>query len=381
MQTLSVLMCNIQSHAETSFVLKPGFNIIVSPGNNVGKSTIFKALRCVVESPNPFMDLRELLREGCSQGYVAFVYDDWKVVYWLIKKDTTAGVVAGFFEVTDPDGEITRDVRCPKSLLDALGIVLASNGKPINFNDAAATQLLVRDNAETDEIISRILVDEKVETLKLGLLTSLQNATRDKKEYERELAYLTRDLQSMQRHDSVDQFNKDYPLLECLCNVVDRKTADLEVGECRLGPISLQADTIANLIQVAGKLEQVPQIGQENVGIDLPENLPVVLRVSHILSEVGTIEDVLHITDTSDAEKVTKVTGVLLKVILTLQECRDSVAVLDRAQAEKDALIEELRKTCTVVDCPVKGQVFYSNEGCISVGDGSTFECQERKSS
>lgn len=381
MQTLSVLMCNIQSHAETSFVLKPGFNIIVSPGNNVGKSTIFKALRCVVESPNPFMDLRELLREGCSQGYVAFVYGDWKVVYWLVRKDTVAGVVAGFFEVTDPDGEVTREVRCPKSLLDALGIVLASNGKPINFNDAAATQLLVRDNAETDEIISRILVDEKVETLKLGLLTSLQNATRDKKEFERELSYLTRDLQSMQRHESVDQFNRDYPLLECLCNVVDCKTADLDVRDCQLGPISMQADSITSLVRVAGKLEQAPQIGQENIGIELPSEFPAVMRVAHILANVETCEAIKPVFDTSDAEMVIKVTGVLLKIILVLQDCKDNMAILARSQAEKDTLIEELRKTCTVVDCPVKGQVFYSNEGCISVGNGSTFECQERKPS
>jgi exonuclease SbcC len=68
---------NFMAHADTEIEFAPGVTVLTGP-NNIGKSAVVEALRCVVTNPAP----RHFIRHDAAQAVVEVELDDgWRVVW------------------------------------------------------------------------------------------------------------------------------------------------------------------------------------------------------------------------------------------------------------------------------------------------------------
>ncbi|MCM0753911.1 AAA family ATPase [Desulfovibrio aminophilus] len=72
---------NFMAHARTELELGPGVTALTGP-NNVGKSAVVEALRCLTQNPAP----RHVIRHGAKEARVSVELDDGTRVVWIRKK-------------------------------------------------------------------------------------------------------------------------------------------------------------------------------------------------------------------------------------------------------------------------------------------------------
>ncbi|WP_415517969.1 MAG: AAA family ATPase [Desulfovibrio aminophilus] len=72
---------NFMAHARTELELGPGVTALTGP-NNVGKSAVVEALRCLAQNPAP----RHVIRHGAKEARVSVELDDGTRVVWIRKK-------------------------------------------------------------------------------------------------------------------------------------------------------------------------------------------------------------------------------------------------------------------------------------------------------
>lgn len=360
MQSVRIRMSNIQSHENTEFTIEPGLNVIFAAGNNVGKSAIFKALRNVAESPANTKGLGTLLRAKCSEGYVSFEFGDTCIIYWLQRK--TSGVVYGFFEIREANGEAIRTVKCPEDLLNALGIALDERGKVINFNDALAVQLLIADSVENDAIISRVLVDARVEDVKQGIISMAQCSSRDGEQLSREITYCQSVLAGLEYNSAVDSFREKEGQLETFASFLDKGVPSFA---SRHDDIQGDMNMLAAVYSVCKAC--VATSGKDTSSVpDLP--VESLMSFCRIASAVGLTAAVTESMPVATAGIGISFMRILLSSIHAAQNLRTSARNLEHLERERQEITDKLASNCEVVDCPMRGKVYYSNEKCISCG-------------
>lgn len=73
-----LILENFMAHGRTELPLGPGLTVLTGP-NNVGKSAVVEALRCLVSNPAP----RHYIRHGAKEARVTAVLDDGVEVSWV----------------------------------------------------------------------------------------------------------------------------------------------------------------------------------------------------------------------------------------------------------------------------------------------------------
>ena len=73
-----LILENFMAHGRTELPLGPGLTVLTGP-NNVGKSAVVEALRCLASNPTP----RHYIRHGAKEARVTAVFEDGTEVTWV----------------------------------------------------------------------------------------------------------------------------------------------------------------------------------------------------------------------------------------------------------------------------------------------------------
>lgn len=375
MKHIDMEFVNIQSHEHTKFHLQPGLNFILAEDNNVGKSTIFKVIMCAMQLPKiDQVSPDELIRGGCTSAKAVFTVEDTQYTLWLFREPGRAA--NAFFETRDADGIVTRSPSAPADLMAAFDIVVSSDGKVVNFNDADSVQLVVQDTPKNDEVLAKVLIDTRVEDIKVNADKLSREIVGDYKVLSARYADSQRVLSSMHHCDAVATFKDEYNMLQAGCRVLD------------------------TIEEPASLLMHLPSI-KELVGVEI---LDSVMQLLAQLDEMSGAEDFpvsAYNRTLEEIEPALRVYGIIVdaasglrprmsaKVATSMESAETASAVLDKvavglaamsrafnngskaASLEKEMteIQQAMDLKMTRVMCPVRGEVYYSDEKCIPVSD------------
>lgn len=365
MKTVEVLFQNIQSHENTRFVLKPGMNFILADGNNVGKSTIFKVLSRIAKAPNINSNkLLPLIRYGKSEALAAFKFDNESVVARFTKYDREAAKV--FFEHTHADGEITRSAFCPKSLLDALGIVVGENGEIINFNDANSVQLISEVSADADTVITHVMLDANIESVKQNIYMLGREVNMDLKTIGAQVDTAENIVKDLTYKPAVAEFNEDRAKLEAACRVCDYGL--VEISTTKTVPSAEEMATVKRTLDCVSAVDRLLKVSNQTVG---DCNLRYGMQLVQLLQKFDSIDfSVLHgavisSEDLQNCKRLYSVVSKMLSAVRSAESLNTSSKRLLKAVTEKQSVFREIESHSVEVVCPVKGRVAYTDEKCV----------------
>lgn len=385
MKEVKVRFHNIQSHADTAFSFIPGVNFIISPDNNVGKSTIFVTLSTVAKMPRVSNeDLADLLRDNANVGYAMFTYKclgyddteyDESVILWL---NRDGNQVRGFIEIKEP-GRATREARAPKSFFEALGIKVTKDGEILNIIDANSVQLFVDSGKASDSIISDILIDEEVERIKGNVDYLTKYVTRDARAIDIKLTDIADVLSGISYNDLPDEFNDEYTFIECAAETLDLfESVEFSNINGKISEACCEIRQITTALELIEKLSAVKFYSDANaVNCDDIDTInaathcikilmPIVRR--HAESNDKTLVELQELSNI--LENVQVAIEVLQKLDMASACCSRQKWDSDRLRAlmsQRNAIAAALRKDYKIIDCPLKGKVY--GETCIPVID------------
>lgn len=372
MKQVEFRLHNIQSHADTQFSLGPGLNFILADDNNVGKSTVFKLLTTICKMPNATnQDLLELLRVGEHQGYASFKYDDEQVVFWMFREgDSDKSRVRAFFELRADEGT-TRAISCPASLLKALDIVVSDDGIPINFNDADSVQLIVQDTPKNDEVLSRVLVDLEVERVKENSVKLSRQILQDYKVVSTRLQDVTATLSNITYNTAVDAYYDERDLLLLTCNVLDAFSTDVRFDEGSIGVTEQVLTEIESLQIILSVCSEIEECSLQEIRSD-PSDVSLVSDVIAFLVSINgidftslSVDYASRIKEIENLQQILEVIGILRQAASYASEALTSGTRAFSLKRQADELVQKMRSRFPSVDCPMKGKVLYSEEGCV----------------
>lgn len=360
---VDILFCNLQSHVNTRFTIHPGMNFILAKGNNVGKSTIFRVLSAVACAPNNSTSkLNSLIRTGCSLAYAAFKFNGESVIARFTRTPGEASKL--FFEHVHSDGVCTRSEICPTPLLAALGIVLGDDGNPINFNDADSVQLISEVSTAADSIITRVILDEKVEHLKSNLYALAKEINLDSRMLNSEVQRAQEIVDSMEYNNSAVEFEKVSSKLEVMARV-----ADVLPKVERFTVFSQDRFTlIGKLLNLIQAVDSLPAAKVQTPSIELRAGLHVLEQLAYVGYAPPVVRNISEV-QRAKFNSALKVLASLRVASASTTDCVLADKLLQTALLDKQRALVLLHKELDIVDCPVKGKVLYSGEKCIPYTD------------
>lgn len=363
MKTVSVELHNIQSHALTRFKLSPGLTFIISDGNNVGKSTIFRVLDILPEAGYaPQEDLSDLLRGGETSGYACFSFDDIRVVLWLVRQSPTN--VVAFFDTTI-DGEETRTYKAPDILLEALDLVYSPENKSVvNIVESDKTQFIVDKGAESDNIVSAAMIDDAVENAKLHLSEFKKTLQSDEKMFQHDYDLVCQDLQRLSYNHEAQSYFDELPLLESIANLLDTGVKPFTNG--------FSYDDIDTIRLAYFVWEGLSNINAMDTVIMSETDKSLIGLSWELLQSLSSLAELKPLPASTEivskfyrAESTLSILRSLLSILNGLSSIEKDLSI---QQYQLDNLKQDLSEL-PLVTCPIKGRVRYSEQGCISVSD------------
>lgn len=368
---------NIQSHEHTRFSLEPGLNFILADDNNVGKSTIFKVMMFALKMPNVSSeDMNELVRGNSNKAYASFEFDDCRVILWFFRED--AKKMRSFFEIYRGTEPSIRTVSCPGELVKALDIVTGTDGQPINFNDADSVQLVVQDTPKNDEVLSKVLVDLRIEDIRQkGSMLSKQ-IIQDYRLIQGRYADTERIINSMHYTDSVDGFRAEEKLLNSAVRVMDTLDAGCSFSEQSFVIPEEEIKSLRVVLNVLNCLSQIT-FSDSSISVISLEELKRLKRITELLNTMSGVdwtrlssEPVITEQQITNVRSAVRVLDILTRLYRSSLYASNANTTVNALQREKQEIIMRLKEQCEVVVCPVKGKVFYSDEECVPASDGLT---------
>lgn len=378
MKHVDIEFVNIQSHEHTRFSLEPGLNFILAEDNNVGKSTIFKVLMCAMQWPKvDSVTPNELVRGGCSSAHATFTVDGTAYTFWLFREGTQS---RAFFETRYSDGTISRSNEAPAGLRDAFDVVLGDDGQVLNFNDADSVQLIVQDTTKNDEVLARVLVDVNVETIKENSMKLASQVQQDYKLLQARHESAAYAVSTMHYCDAVDMFKSEYPSLESTSRVLDTiETPCVALRTIPAPPDMKSIGQVQSALTLCEELHEISRLEAKRVGSVKEEELnecAAAIKAHGVLSElVHNVPDRQIGTIGSELTEVSRALSVLFKLTDILAKMANAANAAARSVTNNKEIKEletELAASCVKVICPVKGEVLFTDEKCIPVGDGPT---------
>lgn len=385
MKNVTIDLLNIQSHENTQFTLRPGINFILSDDNNVGKSAIFKIISTAMQMPNVTgQELNELIRSKCPYGRATFRFDDFICNFWLSREDTTKLPTAFFEYYTQAtSGNRVRSRTAPKELFDALDIVVAEDGKIVNFNDADSVQLIVQDTPKNDEVLAKVLIDQRVEELKKNAGRLYQEVQQDLRIANIHYDESTRVLDNLSYNPTVQDFESEIGQLSSACQALDILLSPVEnlqsyksqgLSSGVLTPAAIEEfQHLKSLLNFCNVIEDFLTIEQpqlvESITPDLFEYFNACFRVLQSLStiEFTAIDKQLSIKESaiSNAKRAVTVLSHLQNAVSAMYFVKSANDNCLRLQKEIETIVGRMKSISTVINCPVRGEVLYSNEQCV----------------
>lgn len=374
MQSVEIEFSNIQSHEHTIFTLTPGLNFILADDNNVGKSTIFKVLSFVSRMPNVnLLEANELLRVNSNRGYASFKYEDSHVVLWLIRDGGDR--VRSFFEIYDGNTTM-RELSCPAELLSALGIVVGTDGLPINIIDGDSVQLVVDDTVRNDQVFSQILIDKRVENIKDNALNLQRQVYQDLGIAMAQLQQAQNVLSSLTYNPTCDAFFGELKKITAACTILDSfELADISFPklhssmsqelESKLRAVST---TLHHLASMAEEIRPGSKSAERDIMVDT-YLLSITTKVLRQLIEISqsTMKGV-STPPPAVAKRLASASRVISLLNFAIKQEKLTVSSVNRIEIyemEYNRLTSRLNSECTTVECPVKGKVYYTDEKCL----------------
>lgn len=366
METVNILFQNIQSHENTEFTLKPGMNFILADGNNVGKSTIFKVISRVAKAPNLQSNkILPLIRYGMSEAIAAFRYLDECVIAHFTKYENEAAKM--FFEHVHPDGQVTRSVFCPKSLLDALGVVVDSKGNIINFNDANSVQLISEVSTEADSIITHVMLDPKVETVKSNMYMLGKEVNMDLRSITAQVQAAESIVKDLTYKPEVEEFFQFQEKMAAACRICDYGITP--VSEQKVIPSERDMEAMRVFLNVAAGLDSylTAQAKDPLGSCDLGYG-KLLLKLSECVNveSYSSLEKVITASEELDRwKKCYSLVTKLSSALRSAEEMQSVSKVLQKDIVERSEILREIKNNSVEVDCPIKGKVAYTDEKCV----------------
>lgn len=366
MERVDILFCNLQSHANTRFVIQPGVNFILAKGNNVGKSTIFRVLSTIASAPkNSSGKLNSLIRTGCAEAYAAFKFSGESVVARFVRRDREAPKL--FFEHIHSDGQTTRSVACPPALLDALGIALGEDELPINFNDADSVQLVSEVSTAADGILTRVLLDSDVEHIKSNLYTLAREINVDSKQLTTAQHQAQAMLDRLSYTPAVEEFKQDEAKLSAAANLLDSLEpikglgVGTEVSQTELTKVEVALELLGILDGLRDVEPPVKMMGSR--------------RISAAINFCSTVAQILDLPSAKlsgvprEVGAALSACSVIARAIRSLEEAEQSANRIKYCATERQQIAQQMNQNSRRVECPIKGEVWYTDEKCLPCGD------------
>ena len=368
MTSVALTFCNIQSHKFTQFTIEPGVNFILSTQNNAGKSTIFDTLRTIVSAPNVTSGkIDKLIRNDSVKAYVSATYTveeekEETVIAWFIRGEQGREASKLFFEYR-VDGLVSRHVECPKNLVDALGIVRDKEGFALNFNDADSVQLIAKSSVTADSIITRVMLDESVEQIKDNCRSLTKDISADYNDLKSRMDTSKNILCKLEYVPSVDEFEASREELYAFCKAADALLPALELDDSELPDV----EELELFHRVTNMMAPCMDLPEENH--DLSE-LELFMRVTNMLSPALELDDDCSSEDDLNELKqwmgYANLFGNIYKQLVLFEKLTDEY---NEAMGEVRKIKVEMARKLPVVQCPVKGDVYYTAEKCIPCSD------------
>lgn len=375
MKHVDIEFINIQSHEHTKFHLGPGLNFILAEDNNVGKSTIFKVLMCAMRLPQiDAVDPNELIRGGCSMAKAIFSFDNVTHTLWMFREPR--GTARTFFETVDADGTTTRSLSAPADLVDAFDIVKSEDGKVINFNDADSVQLVVEDTPKNDEVLSKVLIEMRVETIKENAIRLSREIAQDYKVVFGKNDMAKRSLEQMHYCSAVPTFKEEYDILRAGCSVLDLIEAPAqELLKLPPAPDVATLNQVETALYTVERLVRVPVITAPTKQVDMNaldetfRSLDVLVALSKVQDSVCAPIPAKALTNLTTTEHAVSVLQSVSNALAAMSRAFNSGARADSIHREIQEIKKDIAEACPRVQCPIKGEVFYTDEKCIPVDD------------
>lgn len=376
MKQVDIEFVNIQSHEHTKFQLRPGLNFILADDNNVGKSTIFKVITCAMQLPNvPSADLAELVRGGTRNAMAAFTVEDTTYIFWIFCEPGRAA--HAFFEIKTPDGTTTRSMSAPAELRSALDIVTSPDGHMVNFIDADSVQLVVQDTPKNDEVLSQVLIDLRVDNIKANIVRLNQQIQQDYRMVKSKYDDTTHLLSTLHYVDTVDAFKDENVTLSAACRVADAIEELCSVlTDLPLIPEQLNVSALKRALQVYEGLSSLEAERSPILDAISPDLFVHFNACLEMLTRLECARDSLSTPAPKIKAKQLANAKIGLAVLDRLQKAWGSLRFADSAlqeiqtlAKERESVLSELQSKTQRVTCPIRGEVFYSDEKCVPCSD------------
>lgn len=376
MKNVDIEFMNIQSHEHTRFHLQPGLNFILAEDNNVGKSTVFKVLLCAMHLPQvPTAELNELVRGGCTQARATFRFDDVTCTLWMFREGDHT--VRAFFETRHGDEPSVRSLGAPGELRDAFDIVTGLDGKVVNFNDADSVQLIVQDTPKNDEILAKVLIDLRVDNVKANAYKLNQQLQQDYRLAQSKLDDVNHILSTARYVSTVDDFNDEHATLSAACRVADAVVEPwTQLEAVKPLPDGKDFQCMHAALRALEDLQGVdvadPPIVRA-ISPDLFVHMGSCLKVLQKLEEaagydIGAVCTIKK-KHLENANRGLQVLSALEQAAGLLSFSLNASRDAERYMSERARLLHKISEVTKRVTCPVKGEVYYSDEECIPCGD------------
>lgn len=365
MKCVKITFIDFQSYKDTKFSLYPGLNVIWSKGNNVGKSSIIRALEAITRIHKySGQQIKDLIRWGQPVAYIVCEYDNCRTELKLFLRNSTASYSFSHYE----DDDFIEMDRAPKVLLDALSIFYDEEIDYIlNIIEADKVQVIVDETSLTEGIMSSILFDAKLEEIKENADALCRKINDDYSFYSYNLNLNKKNLEGKSYNTIVDTFNSEKNILYLLSDIIDTfpnysqlknfVNLDLQQPNIILNNIVL-LDYIYKKIQLLENPSVSINTELLNILLVLYKNIKIlyVFYSSKIAKETFN----LHILSLS-LQYLTYINK-LLNLIVSYTNTTVSLDSISNLIKEKR---NKLLQLGDIINCPIKGKVVYSDEKCI----------------
>ena len=368
MHEVKLSLVNIQSHKNTSIVLKPGLTLLVAKDNNVGKSTVFRALDLIAQIHNSKPeDIIPLLRYGTEEGIISCEFDNQRVELHIFLMNSTIR----YYFLHNKNNTITHLDRAPTELIHALNLIAPTDIKQtINMVEADKYQIVIEEGSVNDSIISFLFTDQMVEHIKENAAEFANILSGDNKFYSSNISREQKKLETLKYRPYVKEFDDTKEFLTKICTLIDKIPNYDGLRKLNLTSINTSLNEKQNeLVELLDSLlchKKITALSKSEVDF--------LINICDLIIVLGRLIKTLHL---NSGQKIAldKIYSVLRKFeyLDTLNNTLNNYIMysnkLDKLLYEKSELTQQLSKILMTVNCPVKGKVFYNEKGCISTDD------------
>ena len=234
--------------------------------------------------------------------------------------------------------------------------------------------MLFRSN---DEVLSQVLIDLKVDNIKANIVKLSQQIQQDYRMVKSKYDDTTHLLSTLHYVDTVDAFKDENATLSAACRVADAIEEPCSVlTDLPLIPEQLNISALKRALQMYEGLSSLETEHSPILDAVSPDLFVHFNTCLEMLSRLECARDALSISAPRIKAKQLANAKIGLAVLDRLQRAWGSLRFADAAlqevrtlAKEKESVLSELQSMTQRVMCPIRGEVFYSDEKCVPCGD------------